>query len=116
MLSHLLGGFTAMRQKRKVFSSLKKAAILRRHLIDHVPVSELCDEIGLAPSVFYRWQKDLFDNATAALDAGSKRMSKHKAKQDKKIKSLQEKITTKNEVLAELMEEHVKLKKELGEL
>jgi hypothetical protein len=34
---------------------------------------------------------------------------------DRKIEHLQAKLVQKNEVIAELMEEHVKLKKELGE-
>jgi hypothetical protein len=35
-----------------------KVAISRRHLLDKVPVSDLCEELGLRPTVFYRWQKD----------------------------------------------------------
>ncbi|MFL6310484.1 MAG: hypothetical protein ACJ71W_00125 [Terriglobales bacterium] len=31
-----------------------------------VPVSELCEELGLRPTVFYRWQKELFENGAAA--------------------------------------------------
>ncbi len=35
----------------------EKVAILRRHLLEQVPISELCDRQGLQPTVFYRWQK-----------------------------------------------------------
>ena len=55
-----------MRKERKHFTPEEKVAILRRHLVDKVPVSELCEELGLRPTVFYRWQKELFENGAAA--------------------------------------------------
>ena len=33
-----------MRKPRKNYTPVEKVAILRRHLLDHVPVSDLCDE------------------------------------------------------------------------
>ena len=42
-----------------------KVAILRRHLLEQVPISELCDRQGLQPTVFYRWQKEFFENGAA---------------------------------------------------
>ena len=50
-----------MRKRRKQYSAQEKVAILRKHLLDKIPVSELCDEYGLQPTVFYRWQKQLFE-------------------------------------------------------
>ncbi len=44
----------------------EKVAILRRHLIDKVPVSNLCEECGVHPTVFYRWLKQFFENGAAA--------------------------------------------------
>lgn len=41
-----------MRKERKHFTPEKKVAILRRHLVDKIPVSELCEELGLRPTVF----------------------------------------------------------------
>jgi transposase-like protein len=40
-----------MRKERKHFTPEEKVAILRRHLVDKVPVSELCEELGLRPTV-----------------------------------------------------------------
>ena len=37
-----------------------------RHLLEKEPISKLCDELGLQPTVFYRWQKELFENGAAA--------------------------------------------------
>ncbi len=105
-----------MTQRRKHYSGDEKVSILRRHLLDHVAVSDLCDEVGLAPTVFYRWQKEFFENGAAAFERKSKRQKKYEGQQASKVVALEAKLVTKNEVLSELMEEHVKLKKTLGEL
>ena len=102
-----------MRKERKNYSAEEKVAILRRHLLDKVPVSDLCEELGLQPTVFYRWQKEFFENGAAAFQA--KARSDHQAEQER-IEFLEKKIQRKDEVLAELMGEYVALKKELGEL
>jgi len=73
----------------------------------------ICDEVGLQPTVFYRWQKECFENGAAAFE--QKRPTNHSADQER-IAYLQKKIQTKDEVLAELMAEHVALKKDIGEL
>ena len=49
-----------MTRKRKNYTPEEKVAILRRHLVEKVPVSDLCDELGLNPTVFYGWQKQEF--------------------------------------------------------
>ena len=102
-----------MRNERKHYTAEEKVAILRRHLLDKVPVSELCEELGLRPTVFYRWQKEFFENGTAAFE--QKARPSHSADRER-IAYLEKKIQTKDEVLAELMAEHVALKKTLGEL
>ncbi len=30
--------------------------------MEGVPISDLCDELALQPTVFYRWQKEFFEN------------------------------------------------------
>jgi len=55
-----------MKKKRKHYTPEEKVAILRRHLVEGVPISDLCDEQGLQPTVFYRWQKEFFENEAAA--------------------------------------------------
>ncbi|MEZ6089866.1 MAG: transposase [Pirellulaceae bacterium] len=102
-----------MTRSRRTFTPQEKAAVVKRYLIDKTPVSDLCDELGLQPTQVYQWQKQLFDNAHAAF-AKTQKPHKDNAK-DKKIEALQAKIQLKNEVVAELLQEHVQLKKELGE-
>jgi transposase len=80
-----------------------------------VPVSDLCEELGLRPTVFYRWQKEFFENEAAAFQA-QERPHRQVEEKQKRIDYLEKKVQTKDEVLAELMAEHVALKKTLGEL
>ena len=105
-----------MRKPRRQFTAEEKIAILRRHLIDKVAVSDLCDEHGLQPTVFYRWQKDLFENGAAVLERKNGRQGGARAAEVRRLEALQAKLARKDEVLAELMEEHVALKKSLGEI
>jgi transposase-like protein len=103
-----------MNTQRRHFSVPDKVAILKRHLVEGTPVSDLCDELGLNPNVFYAWQRQLFENAHRAFENGRKAKGAEDAK-DKKIQQLEAKLTRKNEVMAELMEAHTELKKTLGE-
>jgi len=103
-----------MKKQRKHYTPEEKVAILRRHLLDQEPVSKLCDEMRLQPTVFYRWQKEFFENGAAAFDQ-KKRPTDHSTEQER-VAYLEKKIQTKDEVLAELMAEHIALKKTLGEL
>ena len=104
-----------MPRLRRHFSPEQKVALLRLHLLEKKPVSDVCQENNIAVNLFYLWQKQLFDNATAAFDNAGKRRKTDQDAKDRTIAALQEKIQRKNEVLSELMEEHVQLKKELGE-
>jgi transposase len=101
------------RKHRSNYTADQKVAILRRHLLDNVAVSELCDEYKLQPTVFYRWQKQFFDNGAAAFTNPG---HKDDSPLERQVAALQQKLAQKNEVVSELMEEHIKLKKELGEL
>lgn len=104
-----------MRKERKHYSSEEKVAILRRHLLDKVPVADLCEEYSLQPTVFYRWQKEFFENGATAFESKQRPALQVQEKQ-KRIEFLEQKVQKKDEVLAELMAEHVALKKSLGEL
>jgi transposase len=108
-----------MRKERKHYTAEEKVAVLRRHLLDKVPISDLCEELSLKPTVFYRWQKEFFENGAAAFQAQERPHGQVEEKQ-KRIEFLEKKVQTKDEVLAELMAElmaeHIALKKTLGEL
>jgi transposase len=101
-----------MRKERRQISAQDKVAMLRRHLVDRVPVSDLCDEHQIQPAQFYQWQKQFFENGAAAFGKSGRQKRDLQAE---RIAALEQKLVQKNEVVAELLEEHVQLKKELGE-
>lgn len=102
-----------MKRVRRNFTGPEKVVLLRRHLVDKVAVSALCEEVGLQPTQFYQWQKQFFENGAAAFE----RVGRPKPdKTQERVAALEAKLRRKDEVLGELMEEHVALKKELGEL
>jgi transposase len=102
-------------EARKHLSPEEKVAILRRHLLDKVPVSDLCDQYGIQPTNFYNWQKIFFENGAAAFCQNGRGAKKADDAKEQKIASLEAKLNRKNEVLLELIEEHTHLKKVLGE-
>ena len=57
-----------MRKHRKNYTPQEKVFILKRHLVDRIPVSDFCDQYNLQPNVFYRWQKEFFENRASAFD------------------------------------------------
>jgi hypothetical protein len=63
--------------------------------------------------MFYRWQKELFEDGAAAFQSQGRPHRQVEEKQ-KRIEFLEKKVQTKDEVLAELMAEHIALKKVLG--
>jgi transposase len=103
--------------ERRQFTSTEKVAILREHLLEGVAVSTVCERHKLRPTLFYRWQQQFFENGAAAFETPKGRPGrKADDAQARRIEALEAKLQTKNEVLAELVEEHVALKKNLGEL
>jgi transposase len=98
--------------KRRKFSGEDKVRILKRHLVDQVPVSDLCDEHGLHPTLFYKWQKEFFEHGALAFERKNGAKSRRLEKENVALKA---KMAHKDEVIAEIMESHVALKKSLGE-
>ena len=103
------------RKPRKNYTPAEKIALLRRHLIEKVPVSDLCDEQQLNVNVFYQWQRLFFENGAAAFERTTKHRRSEDAK-DRQIAELQAKLVQEHEVISELMEENVRAKKLNGEL
>ena len=101
------------KRKRKNYTPEEKVIIIKKHLVENIPVSDICDEYNLQPTVFYRWQKQFFENAAMAFRPLK---SKKATSQEKRIAQLEEKLAKKNEVVAELVEDNVALKKSLGEI
>jgi transposase len=79
-----------MKKERKHYTAEEKVAVLRRHLLDRVPVSDLCEEL-LQPTVFYRWQKELFENGSAAFQS-TERPHRQVQEKQKRIEFLEKKV------------------------
>ena len=105
------------KRSRRQFTTEQKVAILRRHIVDKVAVSDLCNEFGLQPSVFYHWLRQVHENLAGALttpapvDGPSKR-EKELAAENAQLKA---RLAKKDGVIAEIAAEYTQLKKELGE-
>jgi transposase-like protein len=107
---------TEKKKTRRRHSIETKVSILREHHLNKTPISDLCDEHQLQPSSVYRWQHQLFEHAGVALEAAAagKRKSTREEKLLRENEQLKAKLEKKNEVIAEISEEFVALKKALG--
>ncbi len=100
------------KKKRRYFTAEQKLAILREHLLERKPISEVCEAHGLQPSVFYDWQKKLFENGAAALSTSRDTEQRRLARENEQLR---ERLAHKDHVIARVTEEFVAVKKELGE-
>ena len=105
---------SSSKKARRNFTPEQKIAILREHFIDKIAISELCEKHNMQPTLFYRWQKTMFENGPQLFI--HKNSGKKKNTLEQKVTALQNKLAHKDEVIAEIMSEHITLKKELGEL
>ena len=100
------------KRSRRHFTIEQKIAVLKRHLADKVPVSDLCNEQELQPSVFYEWQRQLFENLAGAFTTpASEGPSKREKELVVKTKELEAKLAKKDHVIAEVTAELVATKK-----
>jgi transposase len=104
-----------MSRTRRRFTPEQKAQIVRRHLAGKEAVSALAEEFGLQPSQIHTWVNLLLAQADKAFERAAQNGRAEQA-QNRRIEQLQAKLANKNEVIAELLEENVKAKKEAGEL
>ncbi len=95
---------------RKRYSSDEKVGILREHLEKSSPVADVCDKYRIHPNQLYKWRKELFEKASELFAKRSKERER------KKIEQLETALKNRNEVIAELLEENLKLKKFNGEI
>jgi len=105
-----------MSRERKTLAGPEKLAILRRYLVEKVPISDLCDQYGLQPSQVYYWQAQLFEHGAPIFERKPGRQTGAESAKDRKITQLELKLAQKNEVISELMEANVREKKRNGEL
>ena len=104
------------KRSRRHFTTEQKVALLKRHLVDKVPISDLCNEAELQPSVFYQWQRQVLENLAGAFTTpASEGPSKREKELVAKTKELEARLAKKDHVIAEVTAELVAAKKEAGE-
>ncbi|MCA9527103.1 MAG: transposase [Myxococcales bacterium] len=104
-----------MARRRRHFTPEQKAAIVRRHLIDKVEVSVICEENDIQPSVFYDWRNQLFENAAVALQPRRSDPRQHALEAgQRKVEELEARLAHKDQVIATLAERNIKLEKGSG--
>ena len=102
-----------MSKKRKNHTPKEKTDILREHLINKVPVSDLCDRHGIHPTLFYRWQKIMFEGMALLFEPRQGSEASMFRRQNEALKA---KLALKDTVIAQIMEDFVAVKKNLGEV
>ncbi len=100
-----------MSQQRRRFEAAEKVKIIREHLVDKRPLSEVCDQYGIAPTQFYQWQKQFFEHGLSAFEP--KNVSREYVLENQ-LKQLNTKLARKDEVIAELVEHNIDLKKSMA--
>lgn len=104
-----------MTRKRRSFSPAEKAAAVRKHLVDKIPVSQIADQMKVQPTLIHNWINTVMTQAERAFES-TRAANNKQADHDDKLTMLREKLLAKNEVISELMEENIRSKKENGEL
>ena|SRR3990172_6008039 len=102
------------KQQRKRWTGEEIGKVLRRYLVEKEELSRICEEAGCHPSQVYRWQKELFDGVAGVFERRRPKEEAELTEARERAAELEAKLLRKDQVLAELMEEHVRLKKKDG--
>ncbi|MCP4257805.1 MAG: transposase [Planctomycetes bacterium] len=103
---------SSKKRKQRQYQPAEKVSIIRDHLVENKAISDVCDEHNIHPSVYYRWQKQLFEQGEKAFVPTNEKQAIGQLKQE--VSRLEAKVARKDEVLGEVMEEYVRLKKKIG--
>lgn len=107
------------KKKKGGWTSEEKVEIVKSHLLEGIAVSELCERHGFSPALYYQWQKHFFENGSRAFEnTGRKKRGEQDSEKrlQGEINRLEGKLRQREEVVSELMSEHIALKKSLGEI
>lgn len=98
-------------KKKKIYSVEEKTIILREHLENKVPISDLAEKYGLHPNALYKWKKQLFEQAPLSLARRSSSKEKQKTAQERRIAELEGLLQIREGLITELVRENIELKK-----
>jgi len=97
--------------ERRRWPPAEKAGLVRRHLQEKVSLADLADETGIAPSQLGRWCKEGLEGLDSVFAQANKRERRAVAKE---VASKEARIRQLQEVITELSEEVLRLKKANG--
>jgi transposase-like protein len=100
-----------MSEKRKQWAGEEILTLLKRVLVGREELSKVCAETGACPSQVYRWQAQLFSEGAVVFQRKSVASQRERIEQLERVTELEGKLRRKDEVMAELLEEHVRSKK-----
>ena len=100
-----------MTKQRTNYTAEKKVEILREHLENQVPLSELSRRYHIHPNMLHKWKKQLFESA---LDIFSGKHKKSQNQHSHKASQLEEKLKDRESLIAEIMSDNIRLKKKLN--
>ena len=98
------------RRPRRRFSDVQKTKAVLTHVQDGVPVSQVCENLGIHPNQYYEWQKQAFSSLPHVFSRDAIRQERSHQREVDKLKS---KLSQKDEVIAGLLTEHIALKNRL---
>ena len=101
------------KEESRCFKAAEKVAILKRHLVEREEVSAICEDLKIHPNQFYEWQTLFFENGVKAIESQENREEEVLRT---KVSALESKLQRKDSILSELVEAHLALKKNLGEI
>ena len=99
--------------QRKHLTPEQKIIILRELLENQIPISQLADKYQVHVNDIYRWKKQLFEGATLTLKSKAGK-SKLSSPLGKKIELLEKKLKMRDEVISEIVQENIELKKNIN--
>jgi transposase len=92
-------------------SADKKVMILREHLENQVPVSELSEKYEIHPNAIYKWKKALFESASEILSGKHKPRTTAKRSEINKIEELETILHKREALITEIVEDNMILRK-----
>jgi len=92
----------------------QKVMILREHLDNQVPISELSAKYGVHPNAIYQWKKAMFEFAVEALSGKHKSPKAALGKDKKRIDELEATLRKRESLITEIVEDNMKLRKKVA--
>lgn len=95
-----------------MYTSEEKAIILREHLENKVPISELSEKYGVHPNALYTWKKNILEQAPKLLERKRKAAEQAEANRDRqRIAELEALLARREKLITELATELIEEKK-----